>query len=252
MGNSPLPLVLLHGYPLDRSIWFGVAAALGAAVHTIAPDLPGFGKSEPLRGEPSIDAYAEEVLSMLEREKITRAVIAGMSMGGYVALALAERAPEVVAGLVLVNSHCYADTDEARAGRQEMIKKIRAEGPRVAAQAIIPKMFAPSRTDDPDFQRFALEGAEAAGVAGLTWALEAMARRPDRSKVIANAKFPILIIDGAEDRIVPRDKARQMADLNPRSQIAVVKNVGHGAVMEAPDEVASILRTFSEFCAAGG
>lgn len=248
MAGELLPLVLIHGYPLDHTMWFGVIAALGGGVRTIAPDLRGFGKAGPPYGEPSLDAMAEDVVHLLERNNIPRAVIAGMSMGGYVALAVAEIAREKVAGVALVNSQTYADTDEARDGRREMIKKVQASGAGVAAQAVIPKMFSPSRVSNPDFQKFAINGAEAAGVEGITWALEAMARRPDRSKLVAEAQFPVLILHSLEDKFIPMEKARQMMELNPRAHLATVKNAGHGAAMEAPDEVATYLRRFLEIC----
>ena len=243
-----LPIVLIHGYPLDRSMWYGVIAALGAGVRVIAPDLRGFGKAAPAEGEPSVETMAEDVLELLMGEKIERAVIAGMSMGGYVALALAELDPNRVAGLALVNSQVYADTEEVRAGRREMIKKIRAEGPRAAANAAIPKLFAPARANDPDYEKFAVEGADKAGVGGLTWALEAMAQRPDRSHVVAEAKFPVLILHSTEDRFIPLEKADQMATLNPEAHFVVVKGAGHCAAIEAPDEVASTLRKFLDVC----
>jgi 3-oxoadipate enol-lactonase len=250
MTRELLPLVLIHGYPLDHTMWFGVIAALGGGVRTIAPDLRGFGKFGLPEGEPSLDAMAQDLVALLDRDEIPRAVIAGMSMGGYVALALAEMARERVAGLALVNSQTYADTEEARHGRREMIQKLRAEGPHVAAQAIIPKMFAGARADNPDFQKFPMNGAAAAGIQGLSWALEAMARRPDRSHVIADASFPTLILHGVEDKIVPLEKARKMAELNPQTHLATVKGAGHGAVMEAPDDVANYLRRFLELCSA--
>jgi pimeloyl-ACP methyl ester carboxylesterase len=250
MTGELLPLVLIHGYPLDHTMWFGVIAALGGGVRTIVPDLRGFGKAGPPDGEPSLDAMAQDIVNILDRNNVPRAVIAGMSMGGYVALALAEMARERVAGLALVNSQTYADTDEARKGRREMIQKIRAEGPDVAAQAIIPKMFAPSRAGNPDFQKFPINGAAAAGMEGLSWALEAMARRPDRSHVIADSRFPTLIVHSIEDKIIPMEKARKMSELNPQTHVATVKGAGHGAAMEAPDDIANYLRKFLEMCSA--
>jgi 3-oxoadipate enol-lactonase len=248
MGPNLLPLVLIHGYPLNHTMWFGVIAALGAGVRAIAPDLRGFGKAGPPEGDPSLDLMAEDIINMLDRENIPRAVFAGMSMGGYVALAIAEKAREKVAGLALVNSQCYADSEEARDGRRQLIQKVRAEGPSVAANAIIPKMFAPSRVDNPDFQRFAVEGAEAAGAEGICWALEAMARRPDRCHILADAAFPTLILHSAEDRLIPLEKAHKIAELNPQAHFVTVKNAGHGAAMEAPDEVGNTLRKFVELC----
>lgn len=244
-----LPLVLIHGYPFDHTMWFGVIAALGSGVRTIAPDLPGFGRNVPPPAtDPSLERMAEAILAQLKNDGIERAVFAGMSMGGYIALALAEMASDKVAGLALVNSQTFADTDEARTGRRERIKKVRAEGAASAARALIPQLFAAKHTDNPDFQRFALEGAEKAGVDGITWALEAMARRPDRSKILADAKYPVLVVHSAEDRLIPIEKARQMAGLNEKTHFVVAKNAGHAAAMEAPDDVASALRKFLEIC----
>jgi pimeloyl-ACP methyl ester carboxylesterase len=248
MTADLLPLVLIHGYPLDHTMWFGVIAALGGGVRPIAPDLRGFGKAGAPGGEPSLDAMAEDVIGLLDRENIPRAVIAGMSMGGYVALAIAEMAREKVAGLALVNSQCYADTEEARSSRRELIEKVRAEGADVAAQAVIPKMFAPARVNNPDFQRFPIAGAEAAGIEGICWALEAMARRPDRCHVLRDAAFPTLILHGNEDKFVPVEKARKMAELNSATHFVSIKDAGHGAAMEAPDEIAKYLRKFLELC----
>ena len=249
MSRELLPLVLIHGYPLDHTMWFGVIASLGAGVRTIAPDLRGFGKSETaLEGEPAIEAYARDILRQLEESNIPRAVIAGMSMGGYVALALAEMAREKIAGLALVNSQCFADTEEARKARRELIQKVREGGPSVAAQAAIPKMFAAARTSDPDFQRFVISGAEAAGVDGIAWALEAMARRPDRSHILTDAFYPTVVLHSDEDQFIPVEKARKMAELNPQTHFVSVKKAGHAAAIEAPDEVADKLRKFLELC----
>lgn len=248
MRTNYLPLVLIHGYPLDHSMWFGVIAALGGGLRTVSPDLRGFGKAGPPHDDPAIEGYAEDILRALKRDKIEKAVVAGMSMGGYVALALAEMAPKTLGGLALVNSQCFADTEEARNGRREMIKKVRAEGIGAAVRAVIPRMFAPARAENPDYQKFVVEGAEAAGVEGICWALEAMARRPDRSHVVADAEFPILALHSLDDRLVPIEKARQMAALNPKVFTVALQNCGHGAAMELPDEVATPMRKFVEIC----
>lgn len=252
MPEDLLPLVLIHGYPLDHTMWFGVIAALGGGVRVIAPDLRGFGKAEAPQGEPSMEAFAQDILNVLARDNIPRAVFAGMSMGGYIALALAEMAREKIAGLALVDSQCSADTEEARKSRRDTIEKVRAGGPEIAAAALLPKMFAPSRTDNPDFQRFVISGAEAAGIDGICWALEAMARRPERCHILSDARFPTLILHGGEDRLIPLDKAKQMTELNSETHFATIKGAGHGAAMETPDEVANVLRKFLEICSNRG
>ena len=250
MSRELLPLVLIHGYPFDHTMWFGVIAALGAGVRVIAPDLRGFGKSGLPHGDPSMEEYARDVIAQLERDNIPRAVIAGMSMGGYVALAIAELAREKVAGLALINSQTFADTEEGRKGRRELIAKVRGGGASIAAQTAMPKMFAPSRTSNPDFQRFVTQGADAAGVEGITWALEAMARRPDRSHILSDASFPTMVLHSADDQFIPVEKARQMAEFNPQTHFTTVKAAGHAAAVEAPDDVANKLRKFLEICSA--
>jgi pimeloyl-ACP methyl ester carboxylesterase len=247
-----LPLVLLHGYPLDHTMWFGVIAALGSGIRSIAPDLRGFGKTGEPHGDPSIDAMAEDVLELLRRDEIDRYVLAGMSMGGYVALAMAELAPDSIAGLAMINSQCYADSDDTKKSRREMIKKVRAEGPRAAAAASIPKMFAANHTDNPDYQAFVSEGAEKAGMAGICWALEAMARRPERCATMAESKTPTMIVHSAEDKFIPIDRAREMAKLRPDIHFVTVPNAGHAAVIESPDQVAAALRRFVELCSFPG
>ena len=250
MSRELLPLVLIHGYPFDHTMWFGVIAALGAGVRVVAPDLRGFGKAGAPYGEPSMEEFARDVIAQLDRENISRAVIGGMSMGGYVALAIAELAREKVGGLALINSQTYADTEEGRKGRRDLIAKVREGGASVAAQTAMPKMFAPSRTNHPDFQRFVTQGVDAAGVEGITWALEAMARRPDRSHILSDATFPTMIVHSADDQFIPIEKARAMSELNPQTHFTTVKAAGHGAAIEAPDDVASKLRKFLEICSA--
>jgi pimeloyl-ACP methyl ester carboxylesterase len=248
MGANTLPLVLIHGYPLSHTMWFGVIASLGAGIRSYAPDLPGFGSSMPATGEPSIDAMADAVLAQMKADRVERAVVAGMSMGGYVALAMAEKAPEKMGGLALVSTQTFADSNEAKAARREMIKKVRGEGPSAASKAILPKLFTEARASDPGYQRFPREGAEAAGIDGIAYALEAMARRPDRSRIVAEASFPVLILHGADDRIIPLEKAREIAALNPSAFLKPIKAGSHGIVIENPDEVADALRRFVNIC----
>src|SRR5437867_603132 len=115
-----LPLVLLHGYPFDHTMWERVRAHLDPELKVIAPDLRGFG-SNPASGEPSLDAMADDVAATLPGQ----AVVAGFSMGGYAALALADRHPHLVAGLALINSQSAADSAEVRQGRRMMIEKVK-------------------------------------------------------------------------------------------------------------------------------
>ena len=236
------PLLLIHGYPFNHTMWFSTIASLGANARVIAPDLPGFGKS-PLRNDekPSMTAYADYLAQLLDENQHESAIVAGMSMGGYVALAFAQKYPGRVLGLGLVSSQAAADSPEAKQARSEMIKKIRANGPSVASDAIIPKMFSEEKGKKPELREYPIEGAAAAGVEGLCWALEAMAKRQDRTEFLQSLRIPVLIVHGSDDKIVPGVKARHLAETCKQPILVELRGVGHASPLEAPDHVAAAL-----------
>jgi len=231
------PLVLLHGYPFNHTMWEKAVAKFEADRRFLAPDLRGFGV-ELGSAEPSLELMADDVAQQLPGE----AVVIGFSMGGYVALALAEKHPELVAGLALINSQTAADTEEARQGRRAMIEKVRKEGTRAATDAAIPKLFANPREE---LSRYALKGAERAGVAGITWALEAMARRPDRTQVLRQLGKPILILHSTEDKFIPVARARELATLL-KAKYVEIEGAGHCTPLEGPDKVAAAIKDFAD------
>ncbi len=235
------PLVLIHGYPFDHSLWDNVQKELAGKVKVIAPDLPGFGGTSVLKTEPSLDRYADFIAELLDKENISTAVVAGMSMGGYVALSFAENYPDRLAGLALVATQAAADTEEARKGRAAMIEKVKAAGPGVAAEAITPKLFAENKLPDETLEKYPQQGAAMAGVEGITWALKAMASRPDRAFVLRNLECPALVLHGNEDKLVPCEKAELMAQEAKGAKFLKIKGAGHALPIEAPKIVAEEL-----------
>lgn len=234
-------LILIHGYPFDHSMWNVVAESLRKKTKVIAPDLAGFGGRPVMKGEPSIDAMADDVMRIVLSEKVKSAVIAGMSMGGYIALAIATRYPDKVAGLGLVSTHCWADTEEVKKGRRQMIEKVKSEGVQAAVAAALPKMFAPSNANNEALKKFPEEGARKAGVEGICYALEAMAQRPDRSGLLKRFNDPLLVLHGTDDKFIPIERGRQMAQINANAEFVEVPNAGHATPMEAPEAVATAL-----------
>ena len=233
------PLVLLHGYPFDHTMWNDVIARFSGDV--LAPDLRGFGGTATGQDEPSLDLMADDVARLLEKQNIPRAIIAGFPMGCYVALSFAERYAARLAGLGLIDSQALADTEEARAGRRAMIERVRTEGASVAAAAAIPKMFASANAIKPEFAAIVRAGAEKAGAPGITWALEAMARRPDRSGVLARLTIPVLIVHGVEDQFIPVERARALAEGMPGALYVEISGTGHCSPLETPEIVAKAL-----------
>jgi pimeloyl-ACP methyl ester carboxylesterase len=234
-------LLLIHGYPFDHSLWDKVRPCLDPNAIAIVPDLPGFGIRPVLTAEPSLDAMADDLRAQLSMQGVDRAVVAGMSMGGYVALALAERCPHMVAGLALVSSQTAADTDEARANRRSMIGKVRQNGPLVAAEAAIPKMFSPRNAGLIDLIQFPRSGAEKAGAEGIAWALEAMARRPDRTALFEALSVPALVLHGADDQLISAEKAQSLAQRAKHCRYVPVSGAGHATPLENPELVAQAL-----------
>lgn len=227
-------LVLLHGYPFDHTMWERVIRGLGSEQKVIAPDLRGFGSS-PGSAEPSLDSMADDVARKFDGA----AVVAGFSMGGYVALALADRHPDKIAGLALINSQAAADTDEVRNARRSMIQKVLKDGTKAATDAALPKLFS---KQDPAWTAYPLKGAERAGVRGITWALEAMARRPDRTSVLSRlaGSKPILIVHSTNDKFIPVERARALAS-SVAARYVEIEGAGHGTPIEVPERVADAL-----------
>ena len=244
-----IPLILIHGFPFDHTMWFSTIASLGSKAKVLAPDLPGFGKS-PLLGEetPSMEAYAQFLLRQLDENNYEKATIAGMSMGGYVALAFAERYPERMCGLGLISSQAAADSEEARHGRKEMIKNIKAKGTSAVTETIIPKMFSEVARANIELTKYPQQGAENAGREGLIWAVQAMAVRRDRINVLAELRCPVLIAHGTEDKIVPIAKVRAMIDVCHKPIFVEIPGAGHASPLEAPDQVAYGLGRLVQSC----
>jgi pimeloyl-ACP methyl ester carboxylesterase len=243
--KSPV-LVLLHGYPFDHTMWYGVIASLGSGTKVLAPDLPGFGQAPVPEEEPSLDLMADAVVRVMDENEVPKAVVAGMSMGGYVALAFAEKYPTRLAGLGLINTQAAGDTEEVRTSRRAMIARVKNEGVAPAAQALTPKLFAPGKATNPDYLAFPNDGATKAGVAGVSWALEAMARRPDRMHVLKELKIPVLVLHSSEDQIISVEKGRAMCQAAADGNFVLLKGVGHCSPIEAPEVVAQALRRLVE------
>ncbi|HEX7859073.1 MAG TPA: alpha/beta hydrolase [Verrucomicrobiae bacterium] len=245
-----IPLLLIHGYPFDHTLWFATIASLGSKAKVIVPDLPGFGKEPPLReAKPSMEAYADFLARALDDQKTEKVAVAGMSMGGYVALAFAEKFPQRTACLGLISTQAAPDSPDAKQARVEIIEKIRAKGPGIAAETILPKMFSDARPANPDLQNYPTEGAQKAGADGLSWALRAMAARPDRTEFLHSFNHPVLVVHGSEDKIIPFTKARAMAENCLKPIFIEVPGAGHATPLENPDAVANGLVRLLAACA---
>lgn len=245
-----VPLVLLHGFPLDHRMWAACASHLPPGARAIGVDLPGAGHSDLDGFGPSIEHAADSVYRTMMAAGEGNAVVVGHSMGGYVALALAERHPGFVAGLGLVGTRSTMDTDEARAKRLRVAAAVDASQT-VDAVLGMPAALVGATSTKHRRHLFPVLDAwiRSQSPAGVAWAQRAMAARPDRTAVLERLGAPVAVVVGAEDSITPLDEAEHMvraaaAPSGPSTgdaALTVVPSAGHLSMVEEPQAVAAAL-----------
>lgn len=235
-----LPLVLLHGMPLDSRMWTAAAQLVAgpAAVHLV--DLPGTPRYVADLPAPSLEASADEVARLLSDAGVDRAVVVGLSMGGYVALAMAERHPDLLAGLGLVDTKAVADTPEAAAKRLVTADELESSRSLDAVLPVDGLLGETTRTARPQVLEQVLDWVHDQVPSGLAWSQRAMAGRPDRTEVLRTFSGPVTVVVGDEDTVSPVEQARAMAAVGDAA-LVVVPRVGHLSAVEDPAAVATAL-----------
>jgi 3-oxoadipate enol-lactonase len=225
-----VPCVLLHAFPLDRRMFVDLAERLTKRGRFILPDLRGFGESEP--GAPySLADLADDVAALLDDLKIERAVVGGVSMGGYVALAFAARHPRRLAGLLLADTKAAPDSDEARAARDEAAHLVRGQGVSAYVDKQLPRLLSPAA---PSGLRDGVRALCAQSADAVLAGLLAMRDRPDRRGELAGIDCPTLVVVGTDDGLTPPAEAEAMATAIPKAVLVEIPAAGHLAVLEAP------------------
>jgi pimeloyl-ACP methyl ester carboxylesterase len=240
-------LVLIHAFPLGAGMWEGQFKALPPGWRLIAPDLRGFGGSTIPDSEdsPSIEDYARDVIDLLAALKITTAVVGGCSMGGYAAFAVARQAPDLVGGLVLIDTRATADTPEGRSNRRNMLALLDREGPSGVARDMMPKLLGHTTLEQrPQIEPFVRRLIKQQSAAALRGGVLRMMSRPDSTSLLQQLAVPTLIIVGDEDVLTPPDDARKMAALAPQAQLVEIPQAGHLPNLEEPRAFNDALTTF--------
>ena len=228
------PVVLLHGFPLSSAIWTQQQQRLADRCRVITLISGDYGQSPALAGIYEMEALAGDVLALLDSLDIEQAVIMGHSMGGYVTLAAWRLAPERFLALGLIDSQAGADTTEGRLGRMQLAEKVAAQGSQVAADAMLPRLFAPGMpAGNPAWEqvRGMILNTPPSGIIG---ALHGMAARPDSHPILSTIGVPVLIVTGDKDQIIPLAKAEAMTALFPKATLKVIAGAGHMTMLEQP------------------
>jgi len=234
--GSGKPMVLIHGYPLDHSIWDKVTPLLESKADLILPDLRGFGQSAISPADYGLNDLAADIASLLDQLKIEQAVITGHSMGGYVALAFAHAYPQRVAGLGLVSSQAGADAPERKAARYKEADHVLAEGVGDVAKNMSAKLTADSKLQEEMKLLILRQPAK-----GLANAVRAMAERPDSTPFLHEFRFPVAIVHGLNDALIPVDRAREVKARVKNGTLVEIEGAGHLPMLEGPQSTAGEL-----------
>ncbi|GAB4505642.1 MAG: alpha/beta fold hydrolase [Anaerolineales bacterium] len=231
------PLMLVHGYPLDHTIWDKVVPLLENDFDLILPDLRGFGESQVVETEYSLTDMADDLAALLDHLGIQQTCLAGHSMGGYIALAFARVWPRRLRGLGLVASQAIADTPERRQGRYETASAILRDGVRQVAEEMSRKL-----TPDVHAQVFVQKVIAAQSPVGLAGALRAMARRENAMPFLSSFRLPLVIVHGDADVLVPVERAHEIKAALPQAHLVELHGGGHMPMLEAPQVTAQALK----------
>jgi 3-oxoadipate enol-lactonase len=245
-AGKGIPVVLLHGYPFDKSMWSGQVEALAAAgFRAIAPDLRGLGETKSLGEIATMDDMARDTAALLDHLGVEQAAICGLSMGGYVAFEFVQLFPARVVGLVLAGTRAPADNEQEKAGREQQVQTMLRAGMVPISVATLPKLLG-SRTlaEKPDVVkrvRAMITGSDPKGAAA---AQRGMAARRDYSEDLAKIDVPTLIIVGREDSIRPIADAEFMHSGIRNSRLEIIEDAAHMTNMEQPEVFNGALLTF--------
>ncbi len=244
--GSGMPVLLIHGFPFTSRMWRPQLGSLAASGRLLAPDLPGFGDSPPEPPPHSVEQFAEDCLSVLDALDILEpVVVGGLSMGGYIALAIARLFPERLRGLMLFSTRAGADSAEGKANRDKSIAQVKESGPAPIADGMYPKFLAPATyTEQPAMAAELKEIMKGAKREGVIAALTAMRDRQDSTPLLPSIKVPTLIVHGQEDNVIPFSEAEVMAKAIPSSELHLVDKAGHLPNLEQPAEFDRIVNNF--------
>lgn len=230
--GSGKPVVLIHGFGEDSSIWQQQLEFLGSDYQLIIPDLPGTGKTAP-ESELTMESMAAGIRDILDKEKIGSCILLGHSMGGYISLAFAELFPDRINGLGLLHSSAFADSEAKKETRRKSIAFIKKQGSLAYLEASTPNLFAEeNRLSMTGLIRDLVDRHAYMKPATLAAFLEAMMARPDRTQILKKAKFPVLFIVGRGDQAVPFTDSMQQVYLPDLSYIYILEKSGHMGMLE--------------------
>lgn len=242
--NEQPVLLLIHGFPLDHRMWNAQLRGLAAEACVLAPDLRGQGRSGLTPGPLTMEQHADDLVALLDRLSIRQAIVAGLSMGGYVAFAFWRRHPGRVRALVLLDTRAEPDSPAVRANRDVTAARVQQGGTAALADEMLPKLLAPANLAVPRIVRTAREIMASQPAAGIAGALAGLRDRADSRPTLPAITAPALVLVGEADAITPPADAAIMAAAIPAARLVTIPRAGHLSPLENPRAVNAALREF--------
>lgn len=234
-GSGDLPIVFIHGFPFDKSCWHPQMNVLKQDHRVIAYDIRGFGKSSVSLEIPSMDLYAVDLVRFLDQLGISKVIVCGLSMGGYIVLNAVQRFPEKFQSIILADTQCTADTPEAKEKRVNSIRQVMSGGLHEFADQFMSKVFAPGRQEaDATLYTQTKQIVLSTAPETLTGALNALKNRKDMCSSLNQIRIPTLIICGEQDQLTPLTKSEALHHGIPGSKLISIDDSGHLSNLEQP------------------
>ncbi len=228
-----MPIVFIHGFPFSHAMWRPQVETFSSDFQIVTYDVRGHGESDVGDGQYLIEFFVDDFFGLLDHLMISRAIVCGLSMGGYIALRAIERSPERFAGLVLADMRSDADTNEGKLKRAASIKTVRTQGVRVFTEAFLKAVFAPdSFKHKPELIEFIRQMIEKTSPTGIIGTLIALAGRADTTSFLPSINVPTLILVGEHDTLTPASAAQAMKEKIPNAELATIRNAAHMSNLE--------------------
>jgi 3-oxoadipate enol-lactonase len=240
------PLLLIHGFPLNRRIWAPQISGLAGIARVITPDLRGHGGTPASGDMYSMDLLADDVNAFLDARGVDTPIdLCGHSMGGYIAFAFYRKYAHRLRSLILTATRSAPDTPEGKAGRDALVEQVRANGIEPVAAGMAGRLLSSQTLEHrPELVTEVQEIIMETSVDGTVAALRGMKSRPDSTSTLAQIELPTLVVHGQADQIIPLEEAKLMAEAISGSQFEVIPDAGHMPNLEQPERFNQILGNF--------
>lgn len=242
-----LPVIFLHAFPLNRSMWMDLTAMLlkEQRYRLVALDWRGFGESTINNTVSTMELFADDVAGLMDTLGMRQAILCGLSMGGYAALAFLRKYPQRLSGLILADTRPGADTEEAKRNRERLAHLAETRGNGTIAELQIPKLISDyTRRDHPEVGAQIRRMIATATPSGIAAASRGMAQRADVTDILPSIALPTLVVVGELDAVTPPDVAREYAAKIPGAQVVIIPHAGHLSNLEQPENFFAVVRSF--------